>query len=113
MAGYPALCPVYHSSTCSGGASRQAVRFSLMLLSTQDLCSRSSRARENGVWANLKNTDASELIFPEWERIFARGMVIAASIDRVVHHPIILEFEISSCRTGSDQRRGQKAEQQN
>ena len=35
----------------------------------------------------------SNLVFSEWERIFANPMATAAAIDRVVHHSVILEFD--------------------
>ena len=35
----------------------------------------------------------SNLVFSEWERIFANPMATAAAIDRLVHHSVILEFE--------------------
>ena len=34
----------------------------------------------------------SNLVFSEWERIFANPMTTAAAIDRVVHHSVILEL---------------------
>ena len=42
----------------------------------------------------------SNLVFSEWERIFANPMATAAAIDRVVHHSVILEFDVPSYRTG-------------
>ena len=50
----------------------------------------------------------SNLVFSEWERIFANPMATAAAIDRVVHHSVILEFDVPSYRTGVAQQRGQK-----
>lgn len=40
----------------------------------------------------------SNLAFSEWERIFRDPMTTAAAIDRLVHHSIILELNISSFR---------------
>ena len=54
----------------------------------------------------------SNLVFSEWERIFANPMATAAAIDRVVHHSVILEFDVPSYRTDAAQQRGQ-AEQEN
>ena len=48
----------------------------------------------------------SNLVFSEWERIFANPM----AIDRVVHHSVILEFDVSSYRTDAAQQRGQAGE---
>ena len=48
----------------------------------------------------------SNLVFSEWERIFANPMATAAAIDRVVHHSVILEFDVPSYRTNAAQQRG-------
>ena len=50
----------------------------------------------------------SNLVFSQWEHIFANPM--AAAIDRVVHHSVILEFDVPSYRTGVAQQRGRKQE---
>jgi DNA replication protein DnaC len=47
----------------------------------------------------------SNLVFSEWERIFANPMATAAAIDRVVHHSVILEFDVPSYRTDAAQQR--------
>ena len=52
----------------------------------------------------------SNLVFSEWERIFANPMATAAAIDRVVHHSVILEFDVPSYRTGVAQQRGLEQE---
>ena len=52
----------------------------------------------------------SNLVFSEWERIFANPMATAAAIDRVVHHSVILEFDVPSYRTDAAQQRGQAEE---
>ena len=52
----------------------------------------------------------SNLVFSEWERIFANPMATAAAIDRVVHHAVILEFDVLSYRTDAAQQRGQSEE---
>ncbi len=52
----------------------------------------------------------SNLVFSEWERIFANPMATTAAIDRVVHHSVILEFDVPSYRTDAAQRRGQEQE---
>ena len=41
----------------------------------------------------------SNLVFSEWGRIFQNPMATAAAIDRVVHHSVILEFNVPSYRT--------------
>ena len=52
----------------------------------------------------------SNLVFSEWERIFANPMATAAAIDRVVHHSVILEFDVPSYRTNAAQQRGHAKE---
>ena len=52
----------------------------------------------------------SNLVCSEWERIFANPMATAAAIDRVVHHSVILEFDVPSYRTNAAQQRGQSEE---
>ena len=52
----------------------------------------------------------SNLVFSEWERIFANPMATAAAIDRVVHHSVILEFDVPSYRTNAAQQRGEATE---
>ena len=46
----------------------------------------------------------SNLVFSQWERIFKDQMATAAAIDRLVHHAVILEFDVPSFRT--DRGRG-------
>jgi DNA replication protein DnaC len=41
----------------------------------------------------------SNLMFSQWDRIFKNPMTTAAAIDRLVHHAVILEFDVSSYRT--------------
>lgn len=41
----------------------------------------------------------SNLMFSEWDRIFKNPMTTAAAIDRLVHHAVILEFDVNSYRT--------------
>lgn len=41
----------------------------------------------------------SNLVFSQWDRIFKNPMATAAAIDRVVHHAVILEFDVPSYRT--------------
>ena len=40
----------------------------------------------------------SNLVFSQWDRIFGNPMATAAAIDRVVHHSVILEFDVPSKR---------------
>ena len=47
----------------------------------------------------------SNLVFSEWEKIFANPMATAAAIDRIVHHSVILEFDLPSYRTSEAQGR--------
>ena len=48
----------------------------------------------------------SNLVFSQWEHIFANPMAPAAAIDRVVHHSVILEFDVPSFRTDAARQRG-------
>lgn len=41
----------------------------------------------------------STLVFSEWPRIFKDPMATAAAIDSLVHHAVILEFDVASSRT--------------
>jgi DNA replication protein DnaC len=52
----------------------------------------------------------SNLVFSEWDRIFGNPMATAAAIDRVVHHSVILEFDVPSYRSADAKRRASKAE---
>ena len=47
----------------------------------------------------------SNLVFSEWEKVFANPMATAAAIDRIVHHSVILEFDLPSYRTNEAQER--------
>ena len=41
----------------------------------------------------------SNLVFSQWDRIFRDQMATAAAINRLVHHAVLLEFEVPSYRT--------------
>lgn len=41
----------------------------------------------------------SNLVFSAWDRIFKNPMTTQAAIDRLVHHSVILEFDVTSFRT--------------
>ncbi len=43
----------------------------------------------------------SNLVFSEWGKIFPNPMATAAAADRIVHHAVVLEFDVPSYRTGS------------
>ena len=47
----------------------------------------------------------SNLVFSEWEKVFANPMATAAAIDRIVHHSVILEFDVPSYRTNAARNR--------
>jgi len=49
----------------------------------------------------------SNLVFSQWERIFKEPMATAAAIDRLVHHAIILEFNVPSYRTQDARKRAE------
>jgi DNA replication protein DnaC len=42
----------------------------------------------------------SSLPFSGWEAIYKDRMTPAAAIDRLVHHSVILDLKVSSCRAG-------------
>lgn len=46
----------------------------------------------------------SNLIFSQWERIFKDPMTTAAAIDRLVHHSVILELNLTSYRMEAAQK---------
>jgi DNA replication protein DnaC len=48
----------------------------------------------------------SNLMFAQWDRIFRDQMATAAAIDRLVHHSVLLEFDVSSFRTEHAKRKG-------
>ncbi|MEM1350504.1 MAG: IS21-like element helper ATPase IstB [Myxococcota bacterium] len=41
----------------------------------------------------------SNLVFSQWDQIFKNEMTTAAAIDRLVHHAVILEFNVGSYRS--------------
>jgi len=41
----------------------------------------------------------SNLVFSEWDKIFKNPMTTAAAVDRLVHHSVILEFDVESFRS--------------
>ena len=54
----------------------------------------------------------SNLIFAHWDRIFRDQMATAAAIDRLVHHSVLLEFDVPSFRTEQATRRGKATPRQ-
>jgi DNA replication protein DnaC len=49
----------------------------------------------------------SNLVFSQWDQIFRNPLATAAAIDRIVHHSVILEFDVPSYRTAEARRRSQ------
>ena len=47
----------------------------------------------------------SNLVFSKWEKIFANPMPTAAAINKIVHHSVILKFDMPSYLTGEAQGR--------
>ena len=45
----------------------------------------------------------SNLVFSEWEKVFANSMATAAALDMIVHHSVMLEFDVPSFRTNTAQ----------
>ncbi|MEI6670327.1 MAG: IS21-like element helper ATPase IstB [Acidobacteriota bacterium] len=50
----------------------------------------------------------SNLVFGEWDRIFRDQMATAAAIDRLVHHSVLLEFDVRSFRAEEAEARKKK-----
>ena len=50
----------------------------------------------------------SNLPFSKWETIFKDPMTTAAAIDRLVHHSVILELNLTSFRLEQSQKKGRK-----
>lgn len=48
----------------------------------------------------------SNLVFSDWDRIFKNKMATSAAIDRLVHHSVVLEFDVPSYRTAKAKSRG-------
>jgi DNA replication protein DnaC len=51
----------------------------------------------------------SNLVFSQWDRIFTSPLTTAAAIDRLVHHAVVLEFDVASFRTERARTRAEKA----
>ena len=47
----------------------------------------------------------SNLVFSEWEKVLASPMTTAAAMDRIVHHSVILKFDLPSYRINAVQNR--------
>jgi len=47
----------------------------------------------------------SNLVFSQWDQVFKNPMTTAAAIDRLVHHCVILEFNVPSYRSQRDAER--------
>ncbi len=50
----------------------------------------------------------SNLVFSQWGQIFKNPMTTAAAIDRLVHHCVILEFDVPSYRSSKSKERTAK-----
>ena len=48
----------------------------------------------------------SNLVFSEWDRIFKNKMATSAAIDRLIHHSVVLEFNVESYRTEKAKTKG-------
>lgn len=51
----------------------------------------------------------SNLVFSEWDRIFKNKMATSAAIDRLVHHSVVIEFDVESFRAEKAKNRGKAA----
>ena len=90
--------------TCSAGCAAVSlgIHRPFVLTNRQLLIAERYERRSLGITSNL--------VFSEWELIFANPMAAAATIDRVVHHSVILEFDVPSYRTNAAQQRVQAKE---
>jgi DNA replication protein DnaC len=52
----------------------------------------------------------SNLVFSQWDQIFKNPLTTAAAIDRVVHHSVILEFNVPSFRSEEARKRSQSSQ---
>jgi len=50
----------------------------------------------------------SNLMFSKWDRIFKHEMTTAAAIDRLVHHSVVLEFDVESYRGATARKKNTK-----
>ena len=50
----------------------------------------------------------SNLMFSKWDRIFQNEMTTAAAIDRLVHHSVVLEFDVDSYRGETARKKNAK-----
>jgi len=50
----------------------------------------------------------SNLMFSKWDRIFNNEMTTAAAIDRLVHHSVVLEFDVESYRGATARKKNTK-----
>jgi len=51
----------------------------------------------------------SNLVFSEWDRIFKNKMATSAAIDRLVHHSVVVEFDVASYRAEKAKGRSRPA----
>ncbi len=51
----------------------------------------------------------SNLVFSQWDPIFRDQMATAAAIDRLVHHAVVIEFDVPSYRTDRSRRKSPPA----
>ena len=51
---------------------------------------------------------SSNLPFSQWYKIFKNPVVTAAAVDRLIHHSVILELNLTSFRMEQAQQKGEK-----
>jgi DNA replication protein DnaC len=54
----------------------------------------------------------SNLVFSEWDRIFKNPMTTVAAVDRLVHHSVILEFDVASYRSEDARKRANERKEE-
>ena len=83
-----------HARLCDGGPAGTRDISSEVLFT---LIAKRYERRYQGITSNL--------VFSEWKRIFANPIATPAAIDRVVHHSVMMEFDLHSYRTNAAQNR--------
>jgi DNA replication protein DnaC len=54
---------------------------------------------------------SSNLPFSQWDKIFKNPVVTAAAVDRLIHHSVILELNLTSFRMEQAQQKGEKRQE--
>ena len=90
------MCP--RGAQASGGWRRRATFLGVLEQESEGPIAERYERRSVGIISNL--------VFSEGERIFANPVTTAAAIDWVVHHSVILEFDVPRFHPNAAQQRG-------